>query len=242
MKYKGICDLGLKRQNNQDSVYMNCEGDVGIFCVADGMGGHSHGERASKEIASQIREWWEEKAASGFSGGFDLMFRSLNTALEKANLNIYNTVAGTGSLCGSTAVILFIYHDTYGMINVGDSRLYLKSGFDFRQVSTDDVWEIQQADGLTPEEIESHPYKGKLVNAVGIEPELKVTTITDTIPKRACFLLCSDGVYKMCDGKDIRKYMRKASYMDLQALLQIILQDIYNAGAVDNISAVIVKP
>lgn len=239
MEYRGICDVGLQRTMNQDAVYMAAKDDIGIFCVADGMGGHSHGERASREIVDGIAHWWQNFQETAYDRDFSRMIYSLNQVLEKANRNIYQ---GSGrEISGSTVVVLFIWHERYGILSAGDSRIYLCDRSRVKQLTVDEVWENQVNLHMSSRLKKQHPNRGKLVNAVGIEADVKITSCTDTVRAGMVFMLCSDGLYKMCSDRVIARALKDCRRGDLEDIAGGLLRKVYEGGAVDNTSVVLVR-
>lgn len=240
MEYQGVCDIGLERTMNQDAVFMAAEGESGLFCVADGMGGHSHGEQASREIADSMAVWWRDFQEKSFDRDFSRMIYSLNQALERANRNI-RQISGGRQISGSTVVVLFIYGNRYGILSAGDSRVYRCDRMQVRQMTVDEVWENQANLSVSNRIKRIHPNRGKLVNAVGISEDVRITSSTDQIRPGMVFMLCSDGLYKMCPERMINKYLRKCRHHSLHTVLDSLLKQVYDGGARDNVSVILVK-
>lgn len=240
MEYKGVCDIGLKRTVNQDAVFMAAKGETGLFCVADGLGGHSHGERASGEIVHSLEKWWKNFREGDYVDGFSEMMFALNQVLVKTNENIYQ-MSGEREICGSTVVVLFIHGERYGVLSAGDSRVYLCRGFRVKQITVDEVWENQIGLAVKGSQQRYHPDRGKLTNAVGIEKEARITSITDSVKTGTIFMLCSDGVYKMLSSCSLRRHLEKCRQYSLDATVNRIMTEVYERGAEDNASAVLVK-
>lgn len=240
MVYQGICEVGLQRKINQDAVYMVADGENGLFCVADGMGGHSHGERASKEVVSALSLWWQEFRESSYSGGFSAAFYSLRQTLAAASKRIFY-MSAEGEVCGTTAVVLFIFRGQYGILNAGDSRVYLCSGFRVRSLTVDEVWENQPSNTLGSEEKRKHPNFGKLVNALGIAEQAHISGSTDIVRPGMVFLLCSDGLYKMCSECVIVRALRKCRKGSIDEIKNRLISQAYKGGAKDNVSVILIK-
>ncbi len=240
MEYKGVCDIGLKRRVNQDAIFMAAKGETGLFCVADGLGGHSHGERASGEIVCRLAEWWKNFRDEDYADGFLGMMFALNQVLVKANENIYR-MSDEGEICGSTAVVLFICGGRYGVLSAGDSRAYLCRRFRVKQVTVDEVWENQIDLFVSEEEKRLHPNRGKLTNAIGIGKEARITSTTNSIRKGAVFMLCSDGLYKMMAEHALYGYLKKCRRSSLDVIADRMMKKVYDGGATDNISVVLIK-
>lgn len=240
MEYKGVCDIGLVRTINQDAIFMAAAGEIGLFCVADGMGGHSHGERASREITDNMAGWWNDFREKDFDCDFSRMIYSLNQVLERANRNIRQQSGGR-EICGSTVVVLFVYRGRYGILSAGDSRIYRCDRTQVKQLTVDEVWENQINLAVSNRVKRRHPNRGKLVNAVGISEDIRITSSTDQTQPGMVFLLCSDGVYKMCPERIIVKALRECRRKVLDSVLSKLVKQVYEGGAKDNASAILIK-
>lgn len=244
IKYSCFSDVGKVREVNQDSIFCRQKDGVGLFAVADGMGGHTDGELASQEVADQLIQWWNVHIMECEPSDFVNLIKSLEKIIQIANSNIYQKY-NNGAICGCTLVVLFIFQQSYAVISAGDSRIYKLYGINtVSQMTQDDVWEMQQSVRCqyTADEIEHHESKGKLMNAIGVFEEAGMHITTDTLKKADTFLLCSDGVYKMCTEDQIRNWMKAyRKNPDNTGLMTRVKTEIYERGALDNMSAVFVK-
>jgi len=237
----GKCDVGGKRKINQDSFCMFQKEDAGLFAVADGMGGHTNGEKASQTVIAQLSDWWTSFSPVLFGYEFCRMLTDIEKVIKHANSRIY-TQWNRNGVCGTTVTVLFIYRNLYGVIYAGDSRCYLSKGWKWKQVTTDEVWENQSGIADSERQQKDHPNRGKLVNAIGIREAVRCRAVTDLILPETAFLLCSDGLYKYCADRFIKNCVRKCR--DRQGIEQSIdklVSQVYQNGAGDNISVVIVK-
>ena len=107
----------------------------------------------------------------------------------------------------------------------------------------DDVWENQLdvKEKYTKKEIMNHKNYGKLLQAVGIREAFSMTSKTDMLKKGDLFLLCSDGLYKVCKEKDIRRILKNISEDNILDSVKSLITKCYLEGARDNISIIIVK-
>lgn len=240
MEYRGVCDIGLERTMNQDAIFMAADNDIGLFCVADGMGGHSHGERASREIVDNIALWWKDFQEPDYDYDFTRIIYSLNQVLEKANRNIYR-MSGDRQIIGSTVAVLFVCHERYGILSAGDSRIYLCDRARVRQLTVDEIWENQVNLNLSSRVKKQHPNRGKLVNAIGIEEDVRITSSTDQGRDGMTFMLCSDGLYKMCTDRVIARAMKECRRGVLDEVMNKLIRKVYEGGAKDNTSIILVR-
>ncbi len=238
-------DKGLVRRENEDSLFHYIGDSLSIFCVADGMGGHSNGERASTAVVEGVQEWLGSYYPEKYMGGLQDILDDLEKCLQKANQRIYKYYNNSGQVCGSTVVILLIYNKYYAALSLGDSRIYKRNGFSFTQLTRDDTWQntesakrLFEGDG-----IRGHKNYGKLVKAFGTQESVVFWRKTDKLRQGDSFLLCTDGVYKYGGIGAVRRccgsaFWDRATPMDkLRELKDIVFQK----GAPDNLTAILVR-
>lgn len=238
-QYAGFTDVGANREINQDSILMLSNGELGLFCVADGMGGHLDGGKASRTIVDNLNQWWIDYNLDTFNGDMMKLMLSLEQYLENANKEIISFTPN-GQICGSTAVVLLIYKDIYGLISIGDSRVYLKRGFKISQLTVDQTWENQPGNYISDHKKKQDLRYGKLVNAVGCFNNLNIFSHTDSVKKNSVFALCSDGIYKYVNQQLFRSKIRRAKGDNLESILVDIKKNVYDNGAGDNLSLILI--
>lgn len=243
IQYCGFTDQGYKRKKNQDYIVMRANEQSGLFVVADGMGGHVMGEKASSTIGEFMEGWWNYFQNDIREKHFPQLIQEICNCLEQANQCICNKYNMDG-VCGSTVVVLFIHHGKYAYFTCGDSRLYLYAKRNLQQISVDDVWENQPEImyQYTQEQKENHPDYGKLVTAVGTSPVLQLRVMQGDLTGKEKFLLCSDGLYRMCSGQEMSKALHfykdeKSGVHSLKRMQTVV----YENGAKDNCSVILVK-
>lgn len=247
--YTILSETGLGRKENEDAVFGANYGSVGIFLVADGMGGHSNGARASATIRENVKSWWTQylkNIKKKEKADFFQNIEEIKAILEKSNQEILEYTK-EGEICGSTAVLLWIQEDAWAVFSCGDSRCYqIRESFWNKrvcQLTTDDVWENQQQNirGLNKAEIREHQNFGYLVRAVGTNPNFSCTVRSDRIENKTVFALCSDGIYRYCPERYLKKQMYKARKAeDLKTCMNQIKSEVYQNGAPDNLSLIFV--
>ena len=237
----GVTDRGLRRQLNQDRVYV-ADGPVGplpnLYIVADGMGGHNAGELASAICVRVIED--ELKGMRNVSPE-----KALETAIKAANSAIWEqaqTRAGCKGM-GTTVVACTCLKDDMLVANVGDSRAYLCSyDDDIQQVSVDHslVEEMVQMGGLERSKARTHPDKNIITRAVGAMSEIDVDLFRVSIEQGDIILLCSDGMSNMVEDEDIWDIIWSDGTLRERAHR---LVDMANEnGGRDNISVVLIEP
>ena len=248
MKYRilaeSLTDCGAVRTVNQDAILQFHTDGLDLFCVADGMGGHAHGERASAAITDALRDWCRAFYTRKYAGGFAEIVDDLEKALEEVNRLIYQRYNQT-EICGSTVVALLFFEDHYAAISLGDSRIYLRRRSSFGPITQDDSWQnSNEADGLSEEDKLSSPNYDTLSRAVGIQESVIFHRMTDQVKQGDTFLLCSDGIYKYCREEVLKRACRPAGLLHRKSIKED-LNDIENAvresGAPDNYSAVLIR-
>lgn len=234
---------GLVRKVNQDAVFNNYLHRVGLFAVADGMGGHFQGEVASDMAVAGLSRWWEQNRTQIEA----MPFYTAVESLEKAIKNINNTIAeyyiGVGRVGGSTLCVLLNHYNAYAVFNIGDSRLYLCGKRKLKCLTVDDIWENlpevrQMADTF---DLSGDARRGKLSRAVGLSKDISPAILTNAIEKKMIFFLCSDGIYKHLSERqlcDLLKKVKKAG--DAVHVNEKIREIVYRNGASDNLSMITV--
>jgi len=244
MNAYGITDQGLKRDINQDNILVCQNQTGGVALVADGMGGHSHGERASAAVVEAVQNWWDDNGECLLQYPFQNLVGSMEETLHNANAMFYEQVVGRMT-CGSTIVMMMWVGDYYACLHAGDSRIYTGYGdifWRFGQITLDDVWENKKDLPEAIRNIPDHPDRGKLTNAFGTREHMGITISSDKIKGGQVFLICSDGLYKMMDAKRISRYTRMAARRDdVEAIVEAMRQEVYASGAVDNVSIIFVR-
>lgn len=241
LEYAGKSDIGKVRKINQDAFGIFQHEDTGLFVVADGMGGYVNGEKASQTVIAEFSNWWNSFSPVLFEYEFQRMLSSIEQVIEYANDVIYAQY-NKNEICGTTVVVLFVYQNYYGVLHAGDSRCYMAQGRKWKVLTVDDVWENQTCISRQERMMLNHPNRGKLVNAIGIHKNVQCRVITDVIKNDIVFLLCSDGLYKFCQDKDLKKCARKCKdKKKMEQQLESLINMVYDNEAKDNITAILVK-
>lgn len=240
-----ICETGLVRKENQDAYLAYVSSSLNVFCVADGMGGHANGKRASTAIVNGIREWIDEFYAGKYEAGFLALLDDFEKKLADVNRQIFRFY-NRGQTCGSTLAVLIISDKYYAVLSMRDSRIYRKRRGIFSQLTKDDTWENSDKvpSDMLSEEIRRHGNYGKLMCALGVQESFVPHRMTDKLNSGDTFLLCSDGVYKYCDKKILAKAcgrrIRKSSTF-MEEKLQLLRTNVIGRGASDNFTAILVS-
>jgi protein phosphatase len=222
---------GKVRPRNEDAVLARA--DVGLWAVADGMGGHDAGDLASQLII---------QALDGISSTTTAMqlLEETETRIFEANRQIIDISRQRGgAVIGSTVAILLISEDHYACIWAGDSRLYLVSHGTVRQVSRDHT-EVEEmiASGVMTSEEARHLPQNVITKAVGVHKTPELEIVTGAFEESDIFVLCSDGLTKHVSDKEILQQVSSGSAQSsCDALVELAL----NRGGLDNITVVVVR-
>lgn len=219
---------GHRRSHNEDCYQANPE--LGLWLVADGVGGHSNGEVAS----AIVRDTLDRDVAAG---------SSLIEAIHHSHKDILKEIASReGSNMGSTVVALQLRGDDYEIAWVGDSRAYLFDGSRIKQVTRDHnpVSEMLARGAITPEQASNHPERNVLSQSLGVADSISVAPdrIRGQLEAGQQILLCSDGLTDELGDEEIRQLMVEGD--DPQAQVQSLIQAALDAGGRDNVTVVVV--
>lgn len=234
-----ITDIGKKRKINQDYICAKTEpvGNLSnLFIVADGMGGHAAGDYASRTAVEAMLEYIK---ASFERNTITL----LSQAVETANNVVYAMSRADKDFEGmGTTVVAATFVGRYlQAINVGDSRVYVISGDEIRQVSVDHslVEEMIKSGSIAREQARNHPEKNIITRAVGIKNSVDVDVFSEELKSGDYVLLCSDGLTNMVPDEDIVAIINGAT--DVEDATEKLIAAANDEGGKDNISAVLVR-
>ncbi|MGB2756258.1 MAG: Stp1/IreP family PP2C-type Ser/Thr phosphatase [Acidimicrobiia bacterium] len=217
--------VGRVRSSNEDSYLVDDE--LGIFAVADGMGGHAAGEVASSIALDAIR--------SSLQSG-----STIDTAVNLANSSVREQAANDPSLQGmGTTLTLLSILGTPTIGHVGDSRAYRLRDGDL-QLLTDDhslVAELVRAGRLTPEQAATHPRRSIITRALGADESVTVDLVPIEIREGDRLLLCSDGLPTMVSDEAIQTVLNDPA--DVPEVAQALIHLANAAGGDDNITVIV---
>jgi serine/threonine protein phosphatase PrpC len=187
-----LSDIGMKRKQNQDAALIR--DDLGLYMVADGMGGHKGGETASRICIEKVAEHLEINIDVDSESDTVL----LHQALLVANQAIYDEGRHKQELqgMGTTATIIRINGDLANILQVGDSRAYYWNEHGVWQLTRDHslVQEKLRAGLITREQTKTDSMKNVITRSVGVDASVKVDLFSFIVAKGDGFLICSDGL------------------------------------------------
>lgn len=251
--YGQLSDVGQVRDNNQDSMLCftsaisltDLEPNFGLFVVADGMGGHEHGERASavatKIITKHVTSDIFLPLLKGETGGDaerPTMIEVLRMAVQQANTMVAEQVPDGGTTVTAAAVM---GHAAY-IAHVGDSRAYLITEDLIEQITRDHslVQRLIELDQLSPEDAIEHPQRNVLYRAIGQSDSLDVDAIIRQIPPDGYLLICSDGLWNLVAKEEMQQIVLESAD-DTQGACRTLVEMANDRGGSDNITVVIVR-
>ena len=243
------CDshVGKVRKNNEDycmGEIIQTEDDcIGIFALADGMGGHKKGEVASKIAVDSIIDFLKENILKSCGIKMDYLDDVIKQGYNYANQKIFDKVLEDSSCegMGPTLVVAVIYKDDMIMANVGDSRGYLLHNDEFRRITRDHsvVEELVNANLITEEEARVHPRRNQITRAMGAEEIIIVDIFRKKIEKGDMILLATDGLTGCVEDEDIKNIIKQDK--DIKEICEDLINQANDNSGKDNISVILSK-
>lgn len=235
----GKTDVGLKRSENQDSIYLDT--DLGLYIVADGMGGHQGGGVASLlaiETVVEIITTKKDKLNAIFTP--IELFREAYIEATRRIFEKGNTESPELRGMGTTLVVAIVYDGSVFVGNVGDSRAYLFNGKNMWQITEDHSLVYEQLKMSKFRNINEDQLLGKniITRSVGFEPSIQVDIVQKKIKAGDCLFLCSDGVTGPVTNDQLLELFSTAEGSQIpDKCIELACQ----GGGDDNISAVYIK-
>lgn len=222
----GLTDVGRLRATNQDAfVEFN---DVGVWAVADGMGGYRDGDVASRMVSEGLRNLSAE-------GSFDVAVNVIRQRMSDVNRRLYEASIRPVNpiVSGSTVAIMLVRRTDCALLWAGDSRVYRWRQGQLTQLTTDHTWaaelNLQHAD-----EEADHA----ITRAVGGESSLTLDMRRDRVRLGDRYLICSDGLTRELNDSQIGKALSAA---DVKSAARMLIDGTLHAGARDNVTVVVVE-
>jgi len=234
-----VTDIGMKRKQNQDSGVVRPE--LGLFMVADGMGGHQGGETASRLCVEKVTEYVQSHSED------ENKSYMLEQALQLANRAIFDVSEKDPKLrgMGTTATILRISDALATIVQVGDSRAYYWNQAGLWQLTRDHslVQEKLRAGLITRDQVKSDEMKNVITRSVGYEATVKADIYQFPVEKGDGFLICSDGLTGPVSDALIFEILEesRASGLSLEATAHQFVKSANGGGGDDNVTVALVK-
>ncbi len=243
--------IGLQRDHNEDALFAmttimvsnNISLPMSLYIVADGMGGHLHGEKASEVAVLAM-------ASSVLSNLFSFTVDNPNEKREEAIQELmeggmrsaHQAIHQQAPGGGSTLTGLLILQDQMTIAHIGDSRAYqIDPEGDVQVLTTDHslVKRLQDLGQITPDEAAIHPQRNVLYRALGQAEPIDAEVITSPVPSSGYLMLCSDGLWGVVSDNEMVEIITAA--VSPQEASQRLLEAANTAGGPDNISVIIIE-
>ncbi len=246
VKACGLSDVGMTRVHNEDCFAL--EPGRQLFVVADGMGGHSHGEIASRIAVDTIRDF----VVAGNGAGTAAMAsesrlrphsHTLASAIRLAHGKVLSAIGRDARLqgMGTTVAGVLVDGSVAAVAHVGDSRVYRARGGELELLTQDHTWVNEQvvAGFLSEEQARVHPLKNVVTRALGGESDVDVDVREVQLAPGDVYLLCSDGLTTMLSDAEIARHL--LARRPLEETCQRLVQDANAHGGLDNITIVLLS-
>ena len=249
VSFGSATDMGLRRSTNEDNLLVR--EDLGLFVVADGMGGHAAGEVASEVAVEGIGAFVEATVTVSPDQTWPVPFDAresvdanrLRAGFHMANQRLAARIASSRELRGmaTTAVALLVDGDAGTLAHVGDSRAYRLRRGEFDRLTRDHSWveEQIQAGTLTEAAARRHPWRNVVTRALAGSADLDVEIQALRLEPRDRVLLCTDGVFSVLADERIGEIVERDAGLD--ELCGALIDGANDGGGPDNATAVVIE-
>jgi protein phosphatase len=235
LEARALTDPGKVRSNNQDSFRIVPE--LGLYLLADGMGGARGGERASLlavETVAEILAHSSHRDAAALLG-----------AVEEANLRVLHEATRDSRYEGMGTTLVAALETQDGEVaiaSVGDSRAYLLEAGSLRAITEDQTWvqEVGRSLGLDESSLKIHPMRHVLTMAVGVGPAIRIRYYAVKLTGDSIILLSSDGLHGVI-GEDQIEEILEDSTRTLEEKCQGLIEAAHAAGSPDNVTVLLIR-
>lgn len=243
--------VGKQRDHNEDTIFSlssiladgSTELPFGVFVIADGMGGHQHGEIASGAAARAFADYILQKLFTPFlNGDSDNQSESLLELMENGVKEAQRAVVRKAPGGGTTLTAALVLGEQVTMAHVGDSRAYFIYPDGRIQPITQDhslVRRLQELGQITEEEAKVHPNRNVLYRALGQAEPFRPDIHTHPIPRPGYMMLCSDGLWGVVSDAEIFRIVNGAKSLSMAC--HELVEAANSAGGPDNISVILVQ-
>ena len=251
MEYTGIgkTDVGRKRSGNEDSLCV--AEDLGLFLVADGMGGHAAGEVASRLAVETIQEWMrkyvrgESTALVGQSlTGASDRSNWLLSSIRRASRMIFDAAQAGKEYAGmgTTLVAALTIGDRVALAHVGDSRIYRVRDDQIVQLSKDHSYIQMQIERgiISAEDAQGSQYRHLITRALGLKESVEVDLAEHDVLAGDLLLLCSDGLSDLLEDEEMLAAIREHAD-DPEKACQALIDQANFKGGDDNITVLLIR-
>jgi len=232
-----LSDVGRVRTNNEDCALILPE--IGLYLLADGMGGARAGEMASRLTVDTVAEVVRQARQRDP--------QVLLSAVEEANRRVLAASSSDPQLegMGTTLVAVLESGEELAIASVGDSRAYLLDEAGFRTITEDQTWvhEVGRPLGLDEESLRNHPMRHVLTMAIGVGGVLSIHYYVVQLNPAALLLMCSDGLHGVVEQSVIENILRDDSgeHADLEHKCRSLIEAAKTAGGPDNVTCILLR-
>ena len=246
MKFAARTDIGKFRTLNEDMYFV--DEDLGLFVLADGVGGHDAGDLASGIAVAVFQEWADEihkLPADSIDSSPTGRLETLKELVNEANHRVYerSLTRSFSNGMGTTIIGGFITPSELIYAHVGDSRLYILRDGVLEQITTDHslVQKLVDIGQLTAQEARVHRHRNIIDRAIGFEPTVDIDCEICPLNPDDIVLACTDGLHDMIvDDTEIARIIIDAS--DLDAASRGLIDRVLDYGGKDNVTLVLAAP
>jgi len=247
INYAAKTDIGKKRKHNEDAYLV--DEDLGLFVVADGMGGHAAGEVASNEAVDSLRDNLLAKldvierfrATPGYETAEEVR-RAVDLSVRAAAYQVFSLTEMDPERkgMGTTLSLLLLLPGAAFIAHVGDSRIYMIRDGKYRLTTSDHTFvaAMVQSGKMTEEEAKTSKYSNVLVRAVGPHDYVEVDTRVIQYEANDTFMLCSDGMHGYLKEGELTKV---TNIDDIPGSVDALIQLALDRGGRDNITVIMVR-
>jgi PPM family protein phosphatase len=230
-----LSDKGCVRGNNED--YCLIDPEIGLYVLADGMGGAKAGECASRLAVETVAEIVHHAPARDS--------QALLRAVDEANRRVIDAAQHDVSLegMGTTLVAALAIGQALSIASVGDSRAYVFDEHGLRLITDDQTWvnEVGRPLGLDEESLRNHPMRHVLTMAIGASSPLTVNYYSVDLNPGSLVMLCSDGLHGVVEAPQIEEILRGGRNGDsLEEICRRLVEAAKGAGGPDNVTTILV--
>lgn len=229
-----ITHVGAVREVNEDNQIEKPE--IGLWVVADGMGGHSAGDVASAMVVDELAAIRRTGSNEDFIKRVIDVLSITNQKLRQLAFQKFNKQ----TVMGTTVAVLIIHANRFTILWAGDSRVYRFRSQQLEQLTRDhsQVNDMLDSGLLSSDEIEDHPLANVITRAIGAAQTLNLDRIDGELKHGDIFMLCSDGLNKELTDQEIAPFFRTG---DVEEINKALIHSALVRGAQDNITAISVR-
>jgi protein phosphatase len=249
VSFASATDRGLRRSNNED--FLSVREDLGLFVVADGMGGHAAGEVAAQSAVEGIVAFVEATVTISPDQAWPVPLNPdytenqnrLDAGFRMGNRRLAKQIAASSELRGMATTAVAVLNDgqVATFAHVGDSRIYRFRDGQLKRLTRDHSWVEEQitAGALTEDAARQHPWRNIVTRSLSGADDLEVDTAEVAVAPGDRLLLCSDGVFTVLSDDQISEILSRQT--DLISVCSALILGANNGGGPDNVTAIVLE-